>query len=243
MQQPLFDLCKTYLDAQWQPAHSNGFHSASPSLPAITISRQTAAGAVSIGKMLVEELNRRGDADARPWAVFDRNLVEQALEDHDLPKNLEKFMPENAVSGVSAAIEEMFGLHPSLWTLIEHTADTMRRLARIGHVVLVGRGANAVTAGLPNVLHVRLIGPVEKRVKHAQELYSLTPNEAVKYVQMTDRARDLYVRRHCRADVSDPLRYDLTINTGRVSFEKATRLILEALDDVQQNAGATVAHA
>ena len=34
-------------------------------------------------------------AGAPPWTIFDRNLVERVLEDHDLPARLAKFMPED----------------------------------------------------------------------------------------------------------------------------------------------------
>src|SRR4051794_4082170 len=65
---PSFDLCQHYLDSQARSVNGNGkgngngHYHAPPSLPAITISRDTAAGAVTIGQMLVEELNRRNGA-------------------------------------------------------------------------------------------------------------------------------------------------------------------------------------
>jgi cytidylate kinase len=152
---------------------------------------------------------------------------------------LKRFMPEAVPSGVSDVVEEMFGLHPSTWTLVEHTADTMRRLARLGHVVLVGRGANAVTAGLPNVLHVRLVGPFAARCKHAAEFYKLSPEEAERFVRENDRTRAQYMRRYFHLDINDPLQYDLTINTGRVGFESATQMILEALGELAKIPAAT----
>ena len=65
---------------------------------------------------------------------------------------------------VADALEELLGLHPSSWTLIQQTAETIWRLAQMGHVILVGRGANLITAKLASVFHVRLIGSLEKRV-------------------------------------------------------------------------------
>ena len=232
--QPSFELYQHYLDSQSRSGNGDGFH-AHGTAPAITISRDTAAGAVTIGQMLVEELNRRNGT--KPRAVFDRNLVEQVLKDHNLPTALQRFMPEGVTPGFNDVVEEIFGVHPSMWTLVEHTADTMRRLARLGHVVLVGRGANAVTAGLSNVLHVRLVGPFERRCKHAESFYHLSAEEAVKFVRTTDRAREQYMRRYFQIDINDPRQYDLTINTGRIGFEAATSLILDALDNLQTASG------
>lgn len=34
-------------------------------------------------------------------------------------------------------VDELLGLHPSSWTLVEHTTQTIRRLAVMGNVILV----------------------------------------------------------------------------------------------------------
>ena len=55
---------------------------------------------------------------------------------------------------VEAIVEEVLGLHPSGWTLVQHATQTILRLAGLGRAILVGRGANIITARLPNVFHV-----------------------------------------------------------------------------------------
>src|SRR5438067_6689534 len=101
MNQPLFELCRTYLGAQLEDNPGTPLPR-EKTLPAITISRQAAAGAVTIARLLVDELNK--NPEPSPWAVFDRNLVEKVLEDHELPQTLKRFMPEDAMSGVSSAV-------------------------------------------------------------------------------------------------------------------------------------------
>ena len=103
--------------------------------------------------------------DGIPWAVFDANLAKQVLEDHKLPANLERFMTEDARLPVEAIVEEVLRLHPSAWTLVEHTTQTILRLAGLGHAILVGRGASVITARLPNVFHVRLVAPLATRIR------------------------------------------------------------------------------
>jgi hypothetical protein len=44
---------------------------------------------------------------------------------------------------VEAIVEEVLGLHPSGWTLVQHTTKTILRLAGLGHTILVGRGATS----------------------------------------------------------------------------------------------------
>ena len=107
-----------------------------------------------------------------PWVVFDANLAKQVLEDHMLPANLEWFMTEDAqLLPVEAIVEEVLGLHPAGWRLVQHTTQTILRLAGLGHTILVGRGGNVITHASLNVFHVRLVAPLATRIRRAAEYY------------------------------------------------------------------------
>jgi cytidylate kinase len=201
-----------------------------PQQPSITISRETGSGAVTIAQMLVEKLNAASQpsANAASWMVFDRNLAKQVLTDHELPQNLERFVVEDARLPVEAIVEELLGLHPTQWTLVQHTTKTILRLASLGRAILVGRGAEAITSRLPFVFHVRLVAPLEKRIEHACGYYNLTAEDAAKMIKEADHARRRYLRRYFDADVDDPLLYDIVINTGRVGFVRSAELIAQA---------------
>ena len=202
-------------------------------LPVVTISRESGAGAVTIARLLAKELDRRrADADDPPWTVFNRHLVEKVLEDHELPTTLKRFMPEDVTSNLKDAVEQQLGLHPANWTLVQHTTDTISRLARLGNVILVGRGSNIITANQIRTLHVRLVAPQEARIQHIEEFYEMSKGEAVEYVHATDRARKRYLKRHFHAGIDDPLEYDIIINTGRTGFDGAVRIIADATPKV-----------
>jgi cytidylate kinase len=197
--------------------------------PSITISREAGSGAVTIGQMLVERLNATSkSSDSPSWTVFDSNLAKQVLVDHQLPERLERFMVEDARLPVETIVEELLGLHPTPWLLAQQTTRTILRLASLGRVILVGRGADVVTKRLPYVFHVRLVAPLEKRVQHAAQYYNLTAADAAEKVREEDRARRRYLRRYFDADIDDPLLYDLVINTGRLGFARSAELIAQA---------------
>ena len=130
----------------------------------MTLSRQTGAGAMGIAGELAEFLQTRTPAPSQ-WMVFDKNLAEKVLEEHKLPKEIASFMPEDRVSAIHDAVEEMLGLHPSSRTLLHLTTETILHLAELGHVILLGRAANFITRRMKNVFHVRLIAPLEKRLE------------------------------------------------------------------------------
>ena len=201
-----------------------------PQQPSITISRETGSGAVSIAQMLVERLNEASKSpdNTTSWMVFDRNLAKQVLADHELSQNLERFMVEYARLPVEAIVEELLGLHPTQWTLVQQTTKTILRLASLGRAILVGRGAEVITRRLPLVFHVRLVAPLEKRIQHASQYYNLTEEEAAKMIKESDHARRRYLRRYFDADIDDPLVYDLVLNTGRLGFARTADLIAHA---------------
>lgn len=207
----------------------------------VTISRETGAGALTVADLVANALNHSRIDDKSPlWAVFDRNLVEKVLEDHELPTALRRFMPEDVRSYLTDAVEELLGLHPSAWTLVEHTTETIARLAGMGHVILVGRGATSITARMENVLRVRLVAPLETRAQHIANFRNLEPLQAVEFIQKTDRARRRYVQRYFDADIDDPLNYDIILNTGRVGFQRAAHLIAEAVSAIERNHAASM---
>jgi cytidylate kinase len=95
----------------------------------------------------------------------------------------------------------------------------------MGHVVLVGRGANVVTSRLDNVLHVRLVGSVEKRTERVQHVYELDRATALEFLQREDKGRRRYLKEHFHKDIDNPLLYHLIIHTDRISYEHAAELI------------------
>lgn len=190
---------------------------------AVTLSRLCGARAIPIGHCLAERLSAVGGGG--PWAVFDDNLVKQILADHDLPQRLARFMPEDVPSLVDDALCELLGVHPSDWTMFQHTADTIYRLAALGRVVIVGRGGHRITCGMPSVLHVRLVGGLDRRVVYMRRALGFGEAEARNHVQKTDRARRRYVMAHFDRDIENPLDYDLVLNTDSLSDEEAARAI------------------
>src|SRR5262249_1159340 len=186
-------------------------------------------GALEVAEKLAAYLQPHTPKEAPAWTVFDRNLVEKVLEDHHLPQRIGKFMPENWISEIEDTIDELFGLHPPAWILVRQTAETILRLARLGNVILIGRGSTIITAKLRHVFHVRLVAPLENRIKQIQKSDQLDRNGAIELIRREDRGRKRYLKRYFKKDVGDPLLYDLTINTGMTGFDEAARIITDAV--------------
>lgn len=221
-----FSKCQAYITSQIERAEREGERSDNR-FPAITISRETGAGAVTLGENLAKYLNDRIDKKECEWTVFDKNLIQKVLEDHDLPARLERFMPEDIQDRVREIFGDMFGIHPPDWELLKLTNDTIYRLAKMGNCIIVGRGANIVTRNLPTVLHVRLIGSLSQRISRCMKYYGMSEKEARERINTQDRARRRYVLAHFDHEIDDPLDYHVIINVDRYSPKALVALVGE----------------
>ena len=195
---------------------------------AVAISAQTGSGAIAIAERLSAHLQLLAPSPDRAWRVFDRSLMAKVLEDHHLPARLVQFLPEDANSMVEDALEELLGLHPPSWLIVQHSIETVLNLVRAGNVILVGWGVNVITAKLPNVFHVRLHGSLERRIARIQQRDHLNREEALLFITRQDRGRERYVRRYFSQNLSDAQLYHLSINTDRFPENEAARLIAAA---------------
>ena len=218
------DPCLSFISSQLQSTGEAGPHAETGVRRAVTLSRQTGCGALVVAEKLAEYLQQHSK-HAPVWTVFDRNLMDKVLEDHNLPAYLARFLPEDRISQLEDFLDEMFEVHPPVRTIVHQTAETMLKLAALGNVILIGRGGNVVTARLPDVLHIRLVAPFEKRVEHAHKYYNMTRAEAHKFCLKEDQGRARYLKKYFGADINDPLLYHMVINTGEMSYDAAARLI------------------
>ncbi|MGD8727914.1 MAG: cytidylate kinase family protein, partial [Gemmatimonadales bacterium] len=96
-------------------------------------------------------------------------------------------------------------------------------------VVYHGYVGQLLLRDLPNVLKVRIIAPMEYRVRSAMIELNLSREAAAKHIEGADVARRTWVRKVYDVDVTDPTLYDLVLNLGHMSMETATELIVDLL--------------
>lgn len=218
-----YETCLSFIKCQLRPV-GQGRTVEEPIRPAITISRMAGTGGYRVASKLAQYLQTHLPGRCE-WTVFDRNLIEKVLEDHHLHRRIADFMAEDHKTVIIDSMEEYLGLHPSSWTLVQQTAETILHLAQMGYVVIVGRGGNVITGKLPNVFHVRLVGSLEKRIERAQEDHNLDPQAALEFVKKEDKGRSRYLRESFDKDIDDPLLYHLVINTDLIGYQDAAFLI------------------
>ncbi len=193
-------------------------------MPVITLSRQMGSRGDDVAQLVAERLGLQ---------VVGRELINRAARAAGAP--------EVAL----AALDELglLGIKPSAAALRlyrQKVAQVITELAALDNVLFVGRGSQAVLAGRPGTLHVRVIAPRDQRIATVQARCKVPVEVAAARVDASDRARAAYLRQHHGLRLDDPALYDLVINMARLDVETAAALICEAAQRLGAQA-ATVA--
>jgi CMP/dCMP kinase len=112
--------------------------------------------------------------------------------------------------------------------LVEATRQAIEDMAATGNAVIVGRGAQAVLRDVPDVLHIHIVAPLEKRLERVAQYCHLDENAARQRIAKVDGDRANYLRKYYLLDWEDPTLYHLTINTGCLDQTEAAEVIVLA---------------
>jgi cytidylate kinase len=198
----------------------------------LTVSRQLAAGGAFIGQGVARRLGLR---------YVDRELLTQAaaalgVEDERSLETIEErvatLWPRVARALFVGAPDTPFvPPPPPVRESDVHAVQTrlIRELADEGNVVIVGRGAPHVLGDRPGVVRVFVHAPKERRIVELQRLYGVSPAEARRMLEQSDRDRAKFVESMTGRSWTDACLYDLTVDTSVIPIELATDLIVSVL--------------
>ena len=94
--------------------------------------------------------------------------------------------------------------------------------------VVLGRAGAMVLRDRPDVLHVRLDGPQERRLAAAVERSRRSPEEIRREMEANDRTREAYVRHFYRCDPASAKHYHLVIDSTAIPVETVVDLVVTA---------------
>jgi cytidylate kinase len=187
--------------------------------PVVTISREFGSLGLALGQRVAERLG---------FSFWDHEIVSAVAQQLHVEPNKVGTVDERPVG----AMAQLFNaLHLGREDIGDDYYDQLRLLlasiGRRGAAVIVGRGAHMATEPA-HTLRVRLVAPLVHRVRDYQEQYGTGTEEAYRQVRAGDKDRADFVRQAYHVDVADPTFYDVLINVGTFSPERADSLVLMA---------------
>ncbi|HEX6535571.1 MAG TPA: cytidylate kinase-like family protein [Gemmatimonadaceae bacterium] len=196
----------------------------------ITISRMYGSGGSEIAERV---------ATALGWQLLDNAFVEEVARRLGIPatevaareERVATLAQRLAAAMALGAPEILPGpasatLPPNEAQLVEVTTRIIREAVQRGHAVLVGHGAQSVLAERGDVLHVFCCAPRPALVARAAARLRVSPAEAERVVDETNRQREQYVRKYYRRGWLDPANYHLCLNTEWLGIAGAAELVV-----------------
>jgi len=224
---------KKYVETHAIPTNKENSHSKNKNpAPCLTISAQSGIDTDMLCTKLVASLGGYYSTD---WAYFDKDLIRKVIRDHDLPPNVRKYLCEEKESTFSQMMNEFLGVHPPRLEMMHKLMNTIINLAKIGNVILVGRGSNVVTSHLNNVFHIRLVAPLEARIMNLQKSKGIEKQWAEKILLKEDENRKLFLFKTFHKNINDPLLYHLIINVSKISPNELVANIVDFIKNQYPN--------
>jgi cytidylate kinase len=212
---------------------NNGSAQQEEQMQAITISRQYGSGGGEIALRLAHRLGwRLLDHDAVVHVAQQLGITVEEAEEHDehleslgvrILTSMQMLQPTMAASlpvQISPNIKEY---HEALCRVLEAAIEQAK-------TVVVGRGGQMLFAGRRDILHVRVVAPLEQRVIYVMRREGLERDAAAVRVHEKDQGRVRYLQAQYHRHPSDPLLYDMVVNTGILSLDRCVDLICLALE-------------
>lgn len=182
----------------------------------VTISRESGSRGYELAKMLCDQTG---------FDLFHDEILEAMVELSKNSRALLETLDERRMNVVEDLVSNFINDH-HLWP-DEYSKLLYKILTTIGNhgnAVILGRGANFVCYD-KSVLRVRVVAPMSMRRDYVQHIRDLNTDDAQRYMVSTDANRNAFVGRYFNSDATDPSNYDLVLNTGTLSVEKAVQII------------------
>ena len=196
---------------KWNRLQS-GKVAAKPGIPVITVSREPGSG----GKLIA-----KGIADALGLDLFHQEVIHEMAQSAHVESRLLETLDEKGLSFLEDWITSLVK-ERHLWPdeYAQHLMKVIVAIGKHGQAVLVGRGANFV---LPpdKTFRLRVVAPLDFRVANVARDFGVVTKEAKRRVIRTESDRKAFIRKYFNADITDPLNYDLVLNTEMVNIEAA----------------------
>jgi cytidylate kinase len=187
----------------------------------VTVSRQPGAGAISFSHRLAERLNQNGPSD---WSAWDRELVAKVSTERGIAQEIIEMIPNRHHNWLDDLLQG-FAISPNPPDVVEiraykQVATVIRALATAGHAIIVGQGGNFITEGMPAAIHLRLVAPLEHRIKCTAEHDKILLHEAAAQLVDIDQRRAEFYRRYWPGKVIAPEAFTMTLNSAELSLDE-----------------------
>ncbi len=202
-----------------------------PPGPVITISREVGCSGIAIAEDLAKRLNER--YPGRKWRVLSKEIFQESAKELDLdPERVYKVFRQVD----RPAFEELLNAfnekkYKSDKKVKRTVVEVIRTFAEDGYCIIVGRASNIIAGDIKNALHVRVVAPMEYRIKSIMEKDKVSRKEAIEFIERVEKERYAYRHAAMGKGLDAPEIFDITFNSEAFSREIMLDVIMLAIDE------------
>jgi cytidylate kinase len=111
---------------------------------------------------------------------------------------------------------------------LKHLMKVIGAIGEHGRAIIVGRGANFAVPP-QNSLRLRIVALQKFRIANEARVFDVKTEDARRRIIRTESDRRAFIRKYFNADITDPINYDMVINTGALEIDKAVEAVITAL--------------
>ena len=198
----------------------------------ITIARGFGSGGKYIGKQLSKKLgipcydskilSMASQASGIKEDLFHQN--DEKLNKHAFLKKMIKTPKRDYVVGPT---EKDFTSDDNLFLI---QTKVIEELSKTQSCIIIGKCADYILKEKDNVVSVYIEAPRRDCVKSIKDLLGVTDEEANEMIQKTDKYRADYYIYYTHGGIwTNPVNYDMTLNSARIGRDQCVELIIEYL--------------
>lgn len=198
----------------------------------ITIARGFGSGGKQIGLALSKQLGipcyeSQILSMASNYSGINKDLffqVDEKLRGYHLIKRLMKSANKD---DIVEPTDKSFISDVNLYNI---QAKIIKELAKQQSCIIIGKCANHLLRDYENTVSVYIEAPRAFCVKNVIERLGVTEEEAHRMIYQTDRYRADYYKYYMGGETwTNPVLYDMTLNSDRMGMDKCTELIIQYL--------------
>lgn len=216
----------------------------------ITISRQRGTGSREIATEVAKLLGYRHFDKwsivkvAAEMGLSESEVIDFSEEDYQVSGFLERLLGRHPQTGPKIPIHKRDGAGTETITVeqldeavcVDLIQAAVQAAYQQGEMVILGRGSQAILQGKPKTFHVRIVAPLDDRVRRIMvEHEEFTRTDAQNWAIRQDRKISEYLKHFYDISWEDPTLYHLVINVGKLEPWQAAKIITDAVAVAQLN--------
>ncbi len=189
--------------------------------PIITVSRQRGSRGSYFATRLSEELG---------YQKLHKEIIDSICKSSGYRKRIVASLDQTFRNDIELMVESLFGGRSvDHQDYFKHLFKVVLSMSKLGGVILLGRGGNFIL-GPRQGFHIRFVAPPEIRLTNLMKYCNLSPKQAEREMQESDKHRSELVRKLFSEDIDEPHHYDMVVNSAYMDIEDLLGTVQKAVE-------------